>query len=111
MPWFEGAEFTNPPGAQVLVDSGPIFAGTFDVLVAAQNSKAVTVTIERRNAANTTTVQSRRVRLGTGFEEANLLAIVLGSGERVRVVNDSGFTGVIEVDLFMAARPPLQAMQ
>lgn len=111
MPWFEGAEFTNPPGAQVLVDSGSLFRGSFDVLVVVQNSVATTILVERRNATDTATVQSRRVRLGTGFTEANLRPVDLESGERIRVTLPVGVTGVIEVDLFVAARPPLQSMQ
>jgi len=106
--WVNGAVFTNPGGGQVLADSGIIPGGVYEVSVIIQHSVQAIVFLERRNVADTVTLQNFKMRLATGFYTSPpLTGIEIINGERLRVSLNAGITGEIEADIFLILRQDL----
>lgn len=105
--WFNGAEFTNPPGSQVLVQTTPLTQNEFDVVVAIQNSVQAMAFLEQRDVADLVTLKSYRLRLATGEYVRDFKAVNIITGESLRVRLDAAIVGIIEADIFVVIRAPV----
>lgn len=108
MAWFNGDSTVNPGAAQVLVDTGPLFTGEFDVVVAVNISVQAILSFELRDAANTTTLKSISLRVATANFKDKYEAIGIGNGQRLRLTAGAGFTGTVEADMFVSPRTTTQ---
>jgi len=101
----------NPAASAILVDTGALAQGIFDIQVSM--SGAITVgggralILEHRNAANAATLNNWSMLLAnTGvsmFSEQFAMTIALN--ERLRVIVEAGMTGEVTATIMFKARP------
>jgi len=104
MAWFNGASTINPGAGLVLVDTGPLYQGVFDLVVAIDVSVQTTVLLELRDATNAVTLKSRELRLAGARYHEKFEGVDVVSGQRLRVSTVGAFVGTIEADLFTVTR-------
>lgn len=102
--WISSSSVLNPVASTVLVDTGPQAADTCYVaqIIVGSSVNAVFV-FERRNVANTATLQSLLLPVQAfDFRDPQLkAAICLLAGERYRVINNGALTGTVQASLFL----------
>ena len=100
--WVDGPVSTNPADATVLVDSGAITdAGKYLVGVSGAGSVAWVYDMERRNAANSSTLQKQRRRCASGNEDlVKPNEFTIAAGERFRCSLVGGITGEVQLSIY-----------
>ena len=97
MTWFSGAVAVNPAANDILADTGALAAGVSNVSVVVATSVAAIVSIEHRDAANTTTLHSQLVAVsGLGTLSCELPGVSLAANERIRLRNTTILVGSIQ---------------
>ena len=104
--WWAGSILTNPTDGTVLVDSGPITAGTYLVALVGTGSVAWVYDFQHRDAANAANNNAQRRRPAAGNED--FLApnkVQVASGERFRAVLVGNVTGEVQMSVFALEQP------
>jgi hypothetical protein len=103
--WYPGTILTDPTNGAILVDSGPVEGGYYLVGVVGSASVPLVYDLQRRNAANSVTVQSQRRRFGGDPNENDDMLfpnkIPLQQNERMRCVLVGAITGEVQLSLFL----------
>jgi hypothetical protein len=93
-------EQTNPADDAVVADTGALDAGMYEVLVTASSSADAQFALQRRNAANDTTVGDV-----IGFYTATstpvqlIFTLFVDHSQRLRVIMDDALTGTCWVSI------------
>jgi len=98
----DGSVF-DPVAGTVIVDTGPLPAGTYDIFGSIRGTgvslvTGATIELEHRNAANAATLAvllNGTLTTGTGFPTAALplIGYVLALNERLRIITDTSLAG------------------
>lgn len=100
MAWVDGIPFVNPAAGAVLVDTGPMGAGFYRVAFLLDAPEVgCRAVIERRNAANDTTLASHPLTVGLSMLWSDGLVVELGAQERLRLTLIEPVTGTVEAAL------------
>lgn len=102
--WVSGV-VTNPAAGAVLVDTGPLSAGSRSALVIVAATVATRFRYQWRDAANTNVVQEQYFIVpanGTVVLPTPVAGqeYTMQEGERLRVIVDAGITGSASASLF-----------
>jgi hypothetical protein len=102
MPWANSGRLTNPVAAQIVLDSGPLSAGTRRLVIVLACSVAATCELQYRNAANDTTLKSQIICVpALGFVS---LEIPQGldnvDNERYRIELVATIAGILSCSVF-----------
>lgn len=96
-----GVRTTDPLAAAVLVDSGALVAGNYDVRVMASADAAAVLQIEHRNAANSGSAAETPAIFDIGASNPVELVwrVAANKNERVRVAMQANLTGHISASI------------
>lgn len=99
MAWHTEGEKTNPGNNDLLADTGPVPSGNtlFPNIVVAAGAAASAVRVQHRNADNNATVKEFRIKTPANDTKVLYLGtLALGNNERLRVVQDGVYVGVVQ---------------
>lgn len=101
MPWLSSGIITNPTAGQVLLDSGPLSAGTREVQLILSSNAIAFCELQLRNAANNGTRKSQVITVPANQCMTIPFATGLDNeeGERYRVVSLTSVTGSVSISV------------
>lgn len=100
MAWVDGIPFLNPAAGTILVDTGSMGPGVYRVAFLLDAPEVgCRAAIERRNAANDTTLQSHPLTVGLSMLWSPGLVVELAAQERLRLALIDAVTGTVEAAL------------
>ncbi len=104
MPWTTQGEITNPAASQVLADTGPLPPGTtYQPQIVVSTTANMRFLLERRNPANSASVQSHAFRLAANQTfDLGLLGNLdpWTDGERIRIISSAAQTLTCQASIF-----------
>ena len=99
MGWYSAGPIVDPSNDEILADTGALGLGLLTCTVMVYTTYTCIVYVERRNALNTSTVNSQPVQINSGSDVIKPLPIAVNLGERVRLRLETGFTGSLQASI------------
>lgn len=101
MAWFSAGPQNNPADLAVLADTGAVTTGNnTKAVVVVTASVQASVVLERRDAANATTLVSQFIRIpANDTRSIDMGNVALAANERLRVTQSGALAGVIHASI------------
>ena len=101
IPWLSSGIVANPTAGQILLDSGPLSAGTREAQIIVSANIATFCEFQLRNAANSATLRSQVIAVPAnhGISIPFPTGLENGENERFRIVNLVNITGQVSVSI------------
>lgn len=94
--YFTATPTTNPTSGTVIVDSGALTQGMYELRLLPGASAAALFTLQHRDSTNASNIAAISIRAAAGQTAEYVLKFAVNSNERIRLVMGANLTGDAE---------------